>query len=56
MFFLLLRSLYQEDLVFNSEFDLDNDEPEFIDCGEFVPVRIEIGVNDNFEVVEASFG
>ena len=47
---------YQEDLVANPEYDLNNGEPEFIDRGEFVPIYIEIGVNNNFEVVEASFG
>ena len=47
---------YQEDLVANPEYDLDNGEPEFIDRGEFVPITIEIGVNNNGEVVEASFG
>ena len=47
---------YQEDLVANPEYDLDNGESKFIDRGEFVPIYIEIGVNNNFEVVEASFG
>jgi hypothetical protein len=47
---------YQENLVYNPEYDLDNDEPEFIDRGEWIPISIEIGVNNNFEVVESGFG
>ena len=47
---------YQENLVNNPEYDINNNEPEFIDKGEWIPIYIEIGVNDNFEVVESGFG
>ena len=43
---------YQEDLVPNPKYDLDN-EPEFIDQGESVPVLISIGIDNNFKIVEA---
>lgn len=46
---------YSEELVHNPDYGY-LDELEFIDVGEFKPVYIEIGVNDNFEVVKSDFG
>lgn len=50
---------YVEELVPNPEFDIElvngnykDTAPEFIDQGEYVPILITLGINNNFEIVE----
>ncbi len=51
---------YQEELVHNPEFDIEfingkyrDTALEFIDQGEYVPVLITLGIDNNLKIVEA---
>lgn len=50
---------YVEELVPNPEWDIElvngnykDTAPEFIDQGKYVPVNIELGIDNNFKIVE----